>query len=276
MSVDAASAACCCGGGQGGIDCPEWIACAPASILFSYARSDSTVRRWPTGGQYLDTLGFTAAGTLSRGMDGVFRGTIVCDARQDWQYESAANGIAWEEDPQCFGNPWGCPNLDCCATRLEAYDSFVYDQFTLSVTIRCVPAVAGFPASIEMVFDAEDAIVDWTSTRTTVFCAPPDVPNPTVAEGQQSAQSVFEGFTGLQQAIALPRECLPTNFFDQYNIDETVVERFPQMSDLICFRRTFTPPYFQIVGSCVSEDGTQTNCGDMVQTSRTIRVVTFG
>lgn len=279
MTADAASAACCCGGGEQGIDCPEWIACAPQSLLFSWAHSDAVVRRYPAGGQYLDSSSFTASGILSLGLDGVYRGTIACDLLQTWQLETTAGGIAFEEDPVCAGNPWGCPNLDCCATHLVATDQLVYDPFTISVTIRCIPGVAGFPSSIEMRFDGGGASVGWTRTFTTVFCPDPSVPNPDVTTGTVSAISAFQSLTNLPEVISLPRECLPTAFFDQYNADETIVETLPQLSDLVCFRRTILPPYFELVGSCLvnqSGEDVPRNCGDAVFTRRLVRVVTLG
>lgn len=279
MSVDAASAGCCCGGQQGGLDCPQWLQCAPTSLLFSWSRTDASVRRYPAGGQYSDVSTFTASGSLSLGMDGVYRGTLQCAARQTWDLETAAGGQAWEEDGQCSGNPWGCPNLDCCATRLDATDELVYPNFAIGVVIRCVPAQAGFNNAIEMYFDDGGATVEWTRRQTTLFCADPSVPNPVVTTDRVPAMSVFSGFTNLSNFLALPRECLPTNFFDQYNYDQTTVQTQQQTSDLICYRRTFLPPYFEVAGSCLSNvqgEDRPTICGDVVTTSRNIQTVTFG
>lgn len=279
MSVDAAASACCCGKADpGGIDCPEWLLCAPASLLFSWARSEATVRRYPAGGQYADTLSFTAAGTLMLGQDGIYRGTLQCSARQTWEIESTASGIAFEGDGQCEGNPWGCPNLDCCASRLNATDELVYDEFAIQVMIRCFPAQAGFPTSVSMDFDDGGATVDFTRTQTTVFCPDPASENPQITEGSSSALSVFTQYTNIGGSLPLPRECLPTEFFAQYNFDETVVSTAAQTSDLVCFRRSFLPPYFELVGSCLSNvngEDVPTNCGDVVTTRRLVQVVSL-
>jgi len=278
MSIDAASALCCCGGGQGGISCSEWIACAPASVEFSFSRSDATIRRYPRGGQYIDSVSFVASGTLTRGADGVFRGTISCNGRIDWQYESIASGIAWEEDPQCGGNPWGCPNLDCCATRLERTESLAYSPFSLNASIRCITPPTATQTSIAMMFDAGGAAVEATRERATVFCPDPAIPNPEVTVEQQSAQAAFEYFTGIPMNIGLPSQCLPTQFFDQYTQNETTVDFFAQLSDLICFRRLPVHPYFELVGSCVTESpggGIPFNCGDGVRTVSIVRTASL-
>jgi hypothetical protein len=206
-----------------------------------------------------------------RGNDGVFRGNILCSARSRTELETVAGLIWFEEQNPCF-NPWGCPNLDCCATALVATGETQYDEFVIPATIACT-SVGGF-TGITMQFGGSGSMASWTTTATQFGCIDQSIPNPSVTTGQEPADLVFNVYVPL--AFGLPLECLPTNSFDAYNMDSTVVKTGTQASELICFREIPVSPYFELTGSCISVDGIPTNCGEIVTTQREVRVVTFG
>ena len=275
MSVDAASAACCCGGGSGDVNCVQWLACAPPTLTLNLARSDTSLRAWPTGGRYADTVTFSAGGQLTLGQDGKYRGTILCNARQTNEFEDAAEGYLFEEETQCNGNAWGCPNLDCCATRLLVQSEIVYDEFLVSVEIACESFANG--AVIGLLVSASTT-VNFTQTSLQLFCPDPSVPNPQVTTGQEDAMSVFNGYSPISAALNLLPQCLPNASLDQYNFDRVATTTAPQISNLTCFRTIPTYPFFQLVATCNQNVGGEdigTNCGDVVYTERRVSVATL-
>lgn len=284
MTADAASAACCCGGGGGGgLTCPEWLSCAPATLNFVASRAVTTHRRYPAGGQYTDTISFSGLGTMTLGIDGVYRGSITCSSAYRNEYEAVANGIHFEEDgQQPCGNPWGCPNLDCCATFLAGFTEVVTEPWTMGLEMRCTDVQGGFGANIRLSIIDDGAQVQRTTTRTTVFCPPPDVPNPQVETEVVSKTSAWAtGGIDIPLGFDLPSECLPTDFFAPYNYDQTSTQTSAQESDLTCYRLIFVPPWYELVGTCTvtgpnGELGVPLNCGDIVATVRDVRVVTLG
>ena len=275
MSVDAASAACCCGGGSGDVNCVEWLACAPPTLTLNLARSDTNLRAWPAGGRYADTVTFSAGGQLTLGQDGKYRGAILCNARQTTEYEVGAEGGGFEEEPQCNGNPWGCPNLDCCATRLLVQSEMVYDEFLVNVEIACASFANG--ALIGLLISASTT-VNFTQTLLQLFCPDPSAPNPQVTTGQEDAMSVFGRYSPIPTLLELLPQCLPNASLDQYNFDLLTTTTAPQISTLTCFRTIPVYPYWQLVATCTQSQGGEdigTNCGDVVYTERRVSVATL-
>lgn len=283
MTVDAASAGCCCGGGVGGpLGCSEWLLCAPASINFVVARAVTTVRRYPAGGVYTDTIAFSAIGTMSRQFDGSFIGSLSCSSAYHFDREAAAGGAHYEEDgQQPCGNPWGCPNLDCCATRLSSTEDVVIEPWTMPMQLRCVDSTAGFGSSLQFRILDDGEPVMRTRTVLQILCVDPSVPNPLVESDQISKSTAWAiGGSEIGVSFDIASRCLPTDFFAPYNYDITRTETQEQAATLTCYRTIFVPPFFELVGTCyvTDENGVQVpgTCGDIVATVRDVRTVTLG
>lgn len=278
MSVDAASVACCCGGlGPGGIPCAQFLACAPPTLTLSWSVSQSLSRRYPAGGQYTDYFSSTAVGTMTRNQGGVYVGTLVCNAAQHREVENGAGGYAFEEDGPCNGNPFGCPNLDCCATLLDSTTDTTWDEFILDVTLSCYDANGTTPGGLTLSISGDGRTTVQTDT-TLLRCALDGVPNPLVETQDVPACGVplrtnSESLCGLYPIEAA---CDISGWTSQFNFDTTTTTTASQTSDLACFRLLTVPPFFELVASCETIPGVPLVCGDIVTVERRVQAVSLG
>ena len=278
MSVDAASAGCCCGGGEGGgIPCAQFIACAPLTLSFAWDESSTTSRRWPSGGQYTDVVTKTAVATLNRQPDGVYRGVAIFGFFQRVESElatSAPEFLNFEEDGPCDGNPFGCPNLDCCKTLLDSYSEVSADPILVDMSISC------FDGVLSIVFDDAGRVADET-TSSWSRCGDPQTQSSTRTEPCCVLLSaLFNLPCSPTVPLFFPASCNLTNALDYLNYDTTATTTAPHLSSLTCAREIFVSPYFEITGKCgtTNPDGGNDiplNCGDVVTVTRQVRTVTL-
>ena len=278
MTVDAASVACCCGGlGPGGIPCAQFLACAPPTLTLSWSVSQSLSRRYPAGGQYTDYFASTAVGTMTRNQSGVYVGTLVCNAAQHREVEAVAGSFHFEGSGPCDGNPWGCPNLDCCATLLDSTTDTTWDEFLLDVTLSCYDANGQLPGGLNLVIS--DGGRTTTQRDTTMLRCPIDgIPNPLVETQDVPACGVplrtnSESLCGL---YGIEAACDISGWGAQFNFDTTTTTTATQTSDLACFRFLDVPPFYELVGSCASGPSEPLVCGDIVTVERRVQAVSIG
>jgi hypothetical protein len=217
----------------------------------------------------------TAVATLNRQPDGVYRGVAVFSFFQRFEFELATSVpefLIFEEDTPCYGNDFGCPNLDCCKTWLDSYYEVFGDPIEFDMSISC------FNGVLSIVFDDAGRVADET-TSSWSRCADPQTQSSTRTEPICSLSSAFLPCAPAD-ALFFPASCNLTNALDDLNYDTTATITAPHLSSLTCARKIFVSPYFEITGKCgtTNPDGGNDiplNCGDVVTVTRQVRTVTL-
>lgn len=286
MSVDAASAACCCEGFTIDEVCDLWAACqAPATLSVSVSIVRTDVVAFPDGTTWEefgfqpnipipDTHSVSLSGTLTRGADGVYRGTLTGSATGGGEFAEYLQDSVTVVYPQGFtpgecdyGMPW-YPDCDKVCTAVKRGEVRYEGSLSVEAEIRCSPWFLGgsswdVGSGLWLVSRSGDG------TQTTTYRCPDfGQANPSTEPWDASVLVPLQPtLPSAPPPLAASRGCPPGSQWDSVATTETVLlfEHAVYASFLV---ENPNPPFFETI--CV----TDTVCGDVVRTITYERVVT--
>jgi hypothetical protein len=282
VTLDAASAGCCCEGFGVPYEqiCDIWRACpSPPTVTVTYSLVVTDTLRMPDGSSWEEwrfqagvpvphTYAVSLGGTLTRGVDGVYRGTLsgsVTGGGEAPEYLSGSVTVSYPEGytpGECeYGMPW-YPDCDSVCQAFRLAEVRYQGSVSVDAEIRCYPWFIGgstWDVGSGLWFVAKSG----SGTVTTTYrCPDVNLPsNPTTepwdASGMIPLQLDTPGNTA--SPFAYSRGCPPGTMWTSESTSETFVA-FSQSVVGAFLRDTNEPPFFEAI--CEFDRV----CGDAVAT----------
>jgi hypothetical protein len=282
VSVDAASAACCCEGFTIDEVCDLWAECdAPSTLTVSVSIVRTDVVAFPDGTTWEafgfqpnvpipDTHSVSLSGTLTRGADGVYRGTLTGSATGGGEFAEYLQDSVTVVYPQGFtpgecdyGMPW-YPDCDKVCTVIKRGEVRYQGSLSVEAQIRCQPWFLGGSAwdvgsGLWLVAASGDGTVT-TSYRCTDF----GQTNPSTEPWDASSIVPLQPTQGNPSPLVDSRGCPPGTDWRSISTSETLV--LLQHAVYAAFLvENPNPPFFEII--CETDPTSAlTECGDVVRT----------
>ena len=283
MTLDAASAGCCCEGFGVPYEqiCDIWRACpSPPSVTVTYSLVVTDTLRMPDGSSWEEwrfqagvlsphTYAVSLVGTLARGVDGVYRGTLsgsVTGGGEAPEYLNGGVTVSYPEGytpGECeYGMPW-YPDCDSVCQAFRLAEVRYQGSLSVEAEIRCQPWFLGGST-----YDVGSALFFLSSSgsgtaTTTLRC--PDFGQPNTTTGAWSPVGLVG--VGTAAALSASRGCPPGTMWTSESTSETFIA-FSQSVVGAFLRETNEPPFFEAI--CEFDRV----CGDAVATFTRQQAVT--
>jgi hypothetical protein len=275
VTLDAASAGCCCEGFGVPYEqiCDIWRACpSPPTVTVTYSLVVTDTLRMPDGSSWEEwrfqagvpvphTYAVSLGGTLTRGVDGVYRGTLSGSVTGGGEAPEYLNGSVTVSYPEgytpgeCeYGMPW-YPDCDSVCQAFRLAEVRYQGSLAVEAEIRCQPWFLGgstYDVGSALFFLSESGS---GTVTTTLRCPDFGQPNTTTEPWQPLG---LVGIGDLSAASA-SRGCPPGTMWTSESTSETFVA-FSQSVVGAFLRDTNEPPFFEAI--CEFDRV----CGDAVAT----------
>jgi hypothetical protein len=290
VTLDAASAGCCCEGFGVPYEqiCDIWRACpSPPSVTVTYSLVVTDTLRMPDGSSWEEwrfqagvlsphTYAVSLVGTLARGVDGVYRGTLsgsVTGGGEAPEYLNGGVTVSYPEGytpGECeYGMPW-YPDCDSVCQAFRLAEVRYQGSVSVDAEIRCYPWFIGgstYDVGSGLWFVAKSG----SGTVTTTYrCPDVNLPsNPTTEPWDASGMIPLQLDTPGNAAspFAYSRGCPPGTMWTSESTNETFIA-FSQSVVGAFLRETNEPPFFEAI--CEFDRV----CGDAVATFTRQQAVT--